>query len=220
MNNNTFITPPIISNESIRNFSFAEFIAIFNTSSLDISNFWLINSGYDAEGNKKFIHVIIRACQIRPFFGPHLISLVADEPNEPMRTFWVTSLTHLRRNLFSFTDRLSFERSTYIVPYEDNSLMIRIKAVRSFLTIPQKDWSGRVLRQISQREIVNAREDISNPNEVRNYHLLDSSLQQMITFISREKNNNQLEESIKYLRDYVNDYCDKLHQQIINTTDI
>ena len=202
---------PVLIHESIRNFSFSEFLTIFKTTTLDISNFWLVNSGYDKDGNKKFIHIIIRACQIRPFFGPHLVSIMADDPTEDMRTFWVTSLTHLRRNLFNFTDRLSFERSTYIVPYEDNSLLIRIKAVRSFLTIPQKEWSGRPLKNISVPVEESEEEEV--PASPKSTHLLDSYLQQMLTFLSRE-NKHSIEDTIQTLRDYVHDYCDRLENEI------
>lgn len=202
---------PIIIHESIRNFSFSEFLTIFKTTSLDISNFWLVNSGYDKEGNKKFVHIIIRACQIRPFFGPHLVSIMADDPKEDMRTFWVTSLTHLRRNLFNFADRLSFERSTYIVPYEDNSLLIRIKAVRSFLTIPQKEWVGRTIKVAP----INEEDDneLQQSPSPKSTHLLDSSLQQMLTFLSRE-HKTSIENTIHILRDYVHEYCDKLENEI------
>lgn len=201
---------PVLIHESIRNFSFSEFLTIFKTTTLDISNFWLVNSGYDKDGNKKFIHIIIRACQIRPFFGPHLVSIMADDPKDDMRTFWVTSLTHLRRNLFNFTDRLSFERSTYIVPYEDNSLLIRIKAVRSFLTIPQKEWSGRPLKNIPTAITV---EEDETPSSPKSTHLLDSYLQQMLTFLSRE-HKNSIEGTIQILRGYVHDYCDRLEAEI------
>ena len=36
-----------MSNYNIRNFTFNEFISIFGTTKLDISTFWLINTGYD-----------------------------------------------------------------------------------------------------------------------------------------------------------------------------
>lgn len=203
INNNIFI------HDSIRNFSFSEFLAIFKTTTLDISNFWLVNSGYDKDGNKKFVHIIIRACHTRPFFGPHLVSIMADEgSSEDMRTFWVASLTHLRRNLFNFTDRLSFERSTYIVPYEDNSLLIRVKAVRSFLVLPKKEWSGRPCRQL-----MILRSDQEDVNTSKNTHILDSSLQQMLTFLSRE-HKTSIENTIPILRDYVEEYCDRLENEI------
>jgi len=203
---------PVLIHESLRNFSFSEFLTIFKTTSLDISKFWLVNSGYDKDGNKKFVHIIIRACQIRPFFGPHLVSIMAEDPKEDMRTFWVTSLTHLRRNLFNFTDRLSFERSTYIVPYEDNSLLIRIKAVRSFLIIPQKEWNGRPLKAIQTVE-KQEEEEVQTPSP-KSTHLLDSSLQQMLTFLSREHKTN-IENTIHILREYVHEYCDRLENEIV-----
>ena len=133
-----------MSDNAVRNFTFEQFFDIFKTSQLDISQFWLINSGFDNNGMKKYAHLVIRGCAIRPLFGPHLVSVfeipaVVEEGvtvKPTMRTFWVHSLTDLRRNLFCFRDRLSFERSTYLIPYPDGELLIRLKSIRAFLKLP------------------------------------------------------------------------------------
>lgn len=131
-----------MSNNAVRNFTFEQFFNIFKTSELDISHFWLINSGFDQLGNKRYAHLVIRACAIRPLFGPHLVSIfevdssLSTETKPAMRTFWVHSLTDLRRNMFCFRDRLSFERSTYLIPYNNGELLIRLKSIRAFLRLP------------------------------------------------------------------------------------
>lgn len=138
-----------MSDNAVRNFTFEQFFDIFKTSQLDISKFWLINSGFDSQGAKRYAHLVIRGCAIRPLFGPHLVS-VFEIPTESqlqgeesvlavkptMRTFWVHSLTDLRRNMFCFRDRLSFERSTYLIPYQNGELLIRLKSIRAFLKLP------------------------------------------------------------------------------------
>lgn len=138
---NTVVATYPMNNNAVRNFTFEQFFDIFKTSQLDISQFWLINSGFDQEGNKKYAHLVIRACAIRPLFGPHLVSIFeinkdSVESKPVMRTLWVHSLTDLRRNMFQFRDRLSFERSTYLIPFEDGQLLIRLKSIRAFLKLP------------------------------------------------------------------------------------
>lgn len=194
---------PIIRNEmpleSIRNYSFQQFFDIFGCTKLDISSFWLISSGYDENNNKKYVHLIIRACQLRPFFGAHLISLLPEKEGDPMRNVWVNSLTHLRRQIFNFKDRLSFERSTYIIPYTDGSVLIRLKSIRSFLHLPVVPCPGK---------------DIHVPRQVRRkphvkQHLLETCMQNMITYLDREKN-QAMEDTLNELKAFTSSYCDKL----------
>jgi len=179
--------------ESIRNFSFEQFFSLFKTTSLDISTFWLINSGYDKEGNKKYVHLIIRGCKVRPFFGPHLVS-VQNEKGE-LDTFWVNSLTHLRRNIFHFTDRLSFERSTYLIPFHNSEVLVRIKSIRCFLNIP--------FRGNENEEPIAPR-----PKKVRQ-QLLDTCMQSMVTYISREVNGTK-QNIVDEMKRVVDDFCNQL----------
>jgi hypothetical protein len=51
--------------------------------------------------------------------------------------FWVWSLTTLRKKFFEFTDRLSFERSSFLFLNESQTLL-RLKCVRSLLKILRK----------------------------------------------------------------------------------
>lgn len=197
--------PPIhvlrneMSLNSIRNYSFQQFIDIFGSTKLDISDFWLISSGYDENNNKKYVHLIIRACQVRPFFGPHLISLLPEKEGDPMRNMWVNSLTHLRRQIFNFKDRLSFERSTYIVPFSDGEVLIRLKSIRSFLHIPVTN--NNLLHHSAPRPI-------RRKPHVKQ-HLLETCMQNMITYLDREKNQST-EETLNELKLFTANYCDNL----------
>jgi hypothetical protein len=190
-----------MSLNSIRNYSFQQFIDIFGSTKLDISDFWLISSGYDEDNNKKYVHLIIRACRVRPFFGPHLISLLPEKEGDPMRNLWVNSLTHLRRQIFNFKDRLSFERSTYIVPFKDGEVLIRLKSIRSFLHIPVQNafsatGSGGLPRPVRRKPHVKQ-------------HLLETCMQNMITYLDREKNQTT-EETLNELKTFTSNYCDHL----------
>ena len=184
-----------MNNFNIRNFTFNEFLSIFNTTKLDISSFWLINTGYDEEGNKKYVHIIIRACQIRPFFGPHYVSLL-NADGTSLQDLWVNSLTFLRKQIFKFTDRLSFERSTYLMPYNAGDTMIRLKSIRSLLTIPLWGKKKKLPRMIKE------------DNPIRS-HLLETCVQNMISYLDREKDQT-LEETITEVDNFVKDYCKSL----------
>jgi len=183
-----------MSYESIRNYTFDEFIAIFGTTKLDISAFWLINSGYDKEGNKKYVHVVLRGCQVRPFFGPHYVSVIQED--NKMHDFWINSLTALRRQVFQFTDRLSFERSTYLLPFHDGETMIRLKSVRTFLQIPVLRRGEKIPRSPRKN------------NQIRE-HLLETCMQTMISYIDREKEQD-MEDTIIEIKEFVDRYCNKL----------
>jgi hypothetical protein len=199
-------------NNNIRNFSFEEFFTIFNTSILDVSTIWLINSGFDEKGVRKFAHLILRGCQIRPFFGPHLVSVLIhnaeDHKIEEMKTFWVHSLTYLRRSLFHYKDRLSFERSTYLRPFVGTDTLIRIKSVRAFLTLPVMEWSDKSIpKSIGQKRMSAV---ISSE---KTEHLLNSSIQNMITFLSRESQSTPVE-CITFIKDYTAQYLNNLIEQL------
>ena len=190
---------------SIRNYSFKQFIDIFGSTRLDISNFWLISSGYDENNDKKYVHLIIRACKSRPFFGAHLISLLPEKEGDPMRNIWVNSLTHLRRQIFQFKDRLSFERSTYIVPFPDGEVLIRLKSVRSFLHIPLFGESQDKVPVVPS--LLPARPIRRKPHVKQ--QLLETCMQNMITYLDRE-NNQSTVETLLELKSFTANYCDNL----------
>ena len=195
-----------MSLHSIRNYSFQQFIDIFGCTKLDISNFWLISSGYDENNVKMYVHLIIRACQSRPFFGPHLISLLPEKEGGPMRNMWVNSLTHLRRQIFQFKDRLSFERSTYIVPFPSGEVLIRLKSVRSFLHIPI--FSEGTNPSLLEEPVPSPARPLRRKPHVKQ-QLLETCMQSMITYLDRE-NNQTTEETLNELKAFTANYCDNL----------
>lgn len=186
---------------AIENFNFEQFIHLFNATSIDLSKYWLVNIGSDQNGNKKYVHLIIRAYATKPFFGPHLVSIFVrkdENAQEEMMTFWVHSLTFLRKELFQFHDRLSFERSTFLVPGKNNAPMIRIKSIRGFVTVPQRSWEQA---QIPPPRKQRSKEKINE--------LLNHNIQNLVMFLNRETGQT-MQESIIDLRNYVIDYCTQL----------
>jgi hypothetical protein len=224
------VTRPMSSNH-IRNFTFEQFFDIFKTDQLDISQFWLINSGFDVHGQKRYVHLILRGCLIRPLFGPHLVSVFEREEEGGttttagageeysgavrMRTLWVHSLTDLRRNLFQFHDRLSFERSSYLIPYPNGELLIRLKSIRAFICTPTLSPSSSAT---DEEEAVSVPisppgppppPDLAHRDKVK--MLLNHHVQIMISYLNRELGLKSLA-SIAILKDYVAAYCDELNE--------
>ena len=117
-----------------------------------------------------------------------------------METLWVHSLTFLRKELFQFQDRLSFERSTYLAPFKDNQSLIRLKSIRGFIAIPYAALGDAAMSAISIRK-PRTRERINQ--------LLNRNLQGLVTFLSRELNIS-MKESIAELGNYTHAYCQHL----------
>ena len=196
----------------IKNYTFEQFFDTFGCSKLDISKFWLMNVGF-VKGERRYAHIILRACQIRPFFGPHLVSIFYDSGENPeMKTFWVHSLTYLRRNLFAFEDRLSFERSTYLIPYQDGQLLIRLKSVRAFLVLPSGSPNGDILPPVLQSEDISKEQPEKECTE-KMKGLLNHHLQCMISYLNREMQCSS-EQSILYLEKYNQQYFHELKSKL------
>jgi len=195
--------------KNIRNFSYEDFKSVFLTAKLDVSTIWLITSGFDECNNKRYAYIILRACQIRPFFGPHLVSIMygADKATQKMETFWVHSLTFLRRNIFKFTDRLSFERSSYLIPYDDGDLLIRIKSIRTFLDLPLAQWSEKPARAHVKPHKRKTLDEASDKTK----HLIHTAVQSVVTYVTRENGINT-EESIGQVKEYIHNYLTSLQQ--------
>jgi len=193
-----------LKNVALSNYDFESFITTFKSIEINISDFWLVNFGINAQGERKFAYLIIRAYSTRPFFGPHLVSIMTAEENEPnkstMTTIWVHSLTFLRKELFQFHDRLSFERSTFLCPFEDVSCLIRLKGIRGFIQIRREAFQNAeiTIRRGRSREKINA--------------LLNKNIQSLIAFLSREADMS-IKDSIVDICNYTQIYCQSLLKQ-------
>ena len=230
-----------MSDNAVRNFTFEQFFDIFKTTQLDISQFWVINSGFDNEGVKKYAHLVIRGCAIRPLFGPHLVSIFEIPESIPegqvvkpiMRTLWVHSLTDLRRNMFCFRDRLSFERSTYLIPYQDGELLIRLKSIRAFLKLPilmentmtavptphyvqstvEEEQEEEGCELLEEDQMVCGHAVLMQEKSCKMKILLNHHVQVMISYLNRELHQDSLS-SINIVQSYVSSYCKELLQQM------
>jgi hypothetical protein len=199
--NSTIITHDI-SNVAIENYDFEQFISLFHKIEINLSDFWLVNIGLNQAGEKRLVYLIIRAYATKPFFGPHLVSLFIENEHQKseMVTLWVHSLTFLRKELFQFQDRLSFERSTFLAPFQDSHSLIRLKSIRGFISIPYAALNDGSVPIISPRK-ARSRERINQ--------LLNRNIQTLITFLSRELDIS-MKDSIIELGSYVDEYCKQL----------
>lgn len=202
MLNNHFVVNHVVDNVAIENYDFEQFLTLFKKIEINISEFWLVNIGLTATGEKRLVYLIIRAYSTKPFFGPHLVSMFIQDAEgaTEMTTLWVHSLTFLRKELFQFQDRLSFERSTYLAPFRDNQSLIRLKSIRGFIAIPYAALGDASMSPISIRR-PRTRERINQ--------LLNRNLQSLVTFLSRELDVS-MKESIFELSRYTSIYCEHL----------
>jgi hypothetical protein len=199
--NSTIVTHEV-ANLAIENYDFEQFISLFHKIEIQINDYWLVNIGVNSVGEKRLVYLIIRAYASKPFFGPHLVSvfILNESQQSEMVTLWVHSLTFLRKELFQFHDRLSFERSTFLAPFHDSQTLIRLKSIRGFIAIPHAAIHESVGPIISPRK-ARSRERINL--------LLNRNIQALITFLSRELDMS-MKHSIMELGCYVDTYCKEL----------
>lgn len=192
------------SNICADNYTFEDFISLFGSTSIDLDKFWLMNAGFNSANVKLYCHLIIRGYAIRPFYGPHLVSIFTTNGLETkMETIWVHSLTFLRREIFGFQDRLSFERSSFLIPHKDGRLLLRLKSIRGFLTLPH------LKLETSQSSVMSPRR---GRDDSKVQQLLNHNIQNLITFISREKNMDLMQSTI-YFSQYCKEYCSTITNQ-------
>ena len=101
---------------------------------IDLSKHILVNLCY--HGTEKcltFLQLLGKQSHRMMLQGPHYVRLYL--PYEAPKEFWVSSLTSLRRLTFGATDRVSFERSTFLLDLP-NKQLIRMKLIRSKLDLP------------------------------------------------------------------------------------
>lgn len=149
----------------VRNHSFSSVLSQFQVPvPCDISTFQLQVKGQDANGNSVSYDIRIMACADRPFSGPHLVT-ISDLP-----AFWVQSLSAFRKNFFTFTDHLSFERSFYVI--FNNDLHIRLQNLRFIATLPRMHLDPHTIIFCSPSQPIEAHKthhprQLKNPDQVR-----------------------------------------------------
>ena len=105
-----------------------------------MQDFDLLSLGYDEQKQHKkitYFRILKYTCPKSILQGPHEILIFPNLGNvESGYTFWVYSLTRLRNVFFQMEDRLSFERSTFLIDRKHHRL-IRLKNIRDKISLPQ-----------------------------------------------------------------------------------
>jgi hypothetical protein len=112
---------------SICNYSLQECQELFGGNKLYLCDWLLVTVGRK-DGMKHVVFLQITSYEI-PLRGCHTLQLFL--PNSQQIAFHVESLSYFRQHILKFTDRLSFERSTFIV-HREKEILIRLKCVRSY----------------------------------------------------------------------------------------
>lgn len=81
-----------------------------------------------------FVRIFQNSSYQKPLQGPHQVG-VYNPSSKKVEVFWVYSLSALRNRIFGFQDRLSFERSSFVI-VPGKQCMVRLKNARSILTLP------------------------------------------------------------------------------------
>jgi len=125
-----------LNEKHIGNYSLDQCIQYLGSENVFLHDYDILCVGYK-NNSKQFYHLKILASSpsSKALQGPHEIILYAADQT-PLQ-FWVWSLTTLRKKFFEFSDRLSFERSSFLVLHEPQ-ILLRLKCVRSLLKILRK----------------------------------------------------------------------------------
>ena len=187
-----------MNEKHIGNYSLDQCIQLLGSDNTFLHDHEILCIGYK-NNSKQFYHLKILASSpsSKILQGPHEIALLADD--ETTLQFWVWSLTTLRKKFFEFTDRLSFERSSFLI-LRNHQTLLRLKCVRSLLNIlrklpqqVQKTFSYERLRYINM-----------TPYEPV-YSLISRKTVSSVSIRVKAQQQNLLEQSFtSYLREFEN----------------
>ncbi len=134
----------MICSKQVRNVNKIDIESIF-PSTVNISEYQCYCIGYDKYShNKCVIPVMLLSCEKTPFIGRHLIRVYND-------VVYVNSLNSTRTHEW-FSDKLSFDRSTFILI---NNIPIRLSTIRSKIILPT--FKGDISVSIKRSPIYNKR---------------------------------------------------------------
>ena len=193
-----------LKKKQIKNIALDDIQILFPEQYVDISDYLLVNVGYTKDRTSKtatFLQLL--ACEPDRNFlqGPHEVKIYLPTIQED-RTMWVYSLTCLRKHFLDASDRLSFERSTFLV-HQDSHSLVRLKCLRSQLILPQRKrdyfdmlyfspttvttYSIDVLDRDSKPRAMVKKENIT----LRTKNQVKHSLEQILTSYIRDLNQAQ-----------------------------
>ena len=184
-----------INSKHIENYSLDKCKKLLGSTSLFLHDYDILCVGY--KNNLKHyyqIKILASSPQSKSLQGPH--EIIVHSENSTVQ-FWVWSLTTLRKYFFEFTDRLSFERSAFLI-LRDQQVLLRLKCARPLLQILRK------YPQQIQKKLMYDKEIFIKPYE----SVFIQPCQKVIMDVSiriKEQQKNLLEKSYtSYLREFEN----------------
>jgi hypothetical protein len=114
----------LLMQSQIRNYSIPKLCEMFNGPvQLNEIDCYCVGK---RNGCRRYIKIRILACTDKPLKGRHMVSFFN-------RTIYVESLTSLKSKYFKYEDKLSFERSCFILV---NSKAVRLSLIRHIIQLP------------------------------------------------------------------------------------
>jgi len=198
-----------VKGKQIKNISLQDMSQYFPEGRIDISKYLLVNISYQhtpAKSYQKCISFLqLMQCEPRQKFlqGPHKIKMYL--PNGSQTCFWVYSLTCLKKQFYNACDRLAFERCTFLVLPQSQTL-VRIKCLRSRLFLEKQNRSVNELLYFSPTQAMvslpnEGRETVRKGNSktqitLRTKNQMQHFLDQLLTSYIRDLNHHMSHENI------------------------
>ena len=189
-----------LNNQQIENYSLDECMKLLEPTSLYLHDYDILCVGY--KNNIKIFYqlkILASSPKSKSLQGPH--ELIVRCGNNDAQ-FWVWSLTTLRKFFFEFTDRLSFERSSFLI-LKEPQILLRLKCARSVLKIMRKQPHH------IQKKLGFDKEIIIKPY-VSSYIQPYPKIVNCVSIRIKEQQKNLLEKSYtSYLREFENTHFSK-----------
>ena len=114
--------------KSIKNISMKNILTLFGSNKIDLADLDLVSIGKDGQGQKQIAFLKILSTNGSLLFGAQRVNCYYPYGG----IFDVTSLSALKTHFFLFQDKISFERSTFVIHHESKSL-VRLQIMRFLL---------------------------------------------------------------------------------------
>lgn len=188
-----------VRGKQIKNISLQDMVQYFPEGPINISDYLLVSIGCQHDPTrshqKSITFLQLLKCQPHHKFlqGPHKIKLYLPDGNQT--SFWVYSLTCLKKQFLYASDRLAFERCTFLVLPKFQTL-VRIKCLRSRLFLAQDNRSMEEILYVSPTEAM-----VHLTNE-RGNHVRKGNRKTQITLRTKNQMQHFLDQLLtSYIRD-------------------
>ncbi len=153
----------LLKKNQIRNASTEDILVLFPLNEnpyIYLEKYQCFCVGYQ-HGVKTCIPIQILQCEKEPMLGVHTI-LLQDQIVQP------TSLTNFKKHYLGFTDKVSFDRSTFVLDYQ-NEKAIRLYNIRDRIKLPLLDGGYSTCKFMCSTTDFKWRDVKEDPHNMNNY---------------------------------------------------